>query len=165
MFTPGLPTACGEGLFCVFVVRNTRTTVVWIVGEVDLNSEEQLAYVAFALRGLPDVVVDLSRVTFCDQTLVRFLAELERRHLVTLRDPPRLCRDVLLVSAKPRAPRPGRLKEIDELPEVSPSAANPNQHPARGSTPCDAGPGARPVGTSVMSGRSSATMRAGLPRR
>ncbi len=93
--------AGAEGLFTVFVVGSDQTPVVWVVGEVDLFSEPQLLSVVFALRGAGAVTVDLSRVTFCDQTLVRFVDELRRGHVLAVRDAPRLCRELLRLSERP----------------------------------------------------------------
>jgi hypothetical protein len=124
----------GEGLFTVFVVRNDRTTVVWVVGEVDLDSEEQLACVGFALRGDADVIVDLSRVTFGDMTLVRFLADLRLGHRVTLRDAPRLCRELLTVSQRPGP-------DTDELTAFMPPIIDIRKSEVRGTIPAGAGTG------------------------
>ena len=109
--------AGAEGLFTVFVVGHDQTPVVWLVGEVDLFSELPLASVVFALRGAGAVTVDLSRVTFCDRALVRFVDELRRGHVLTVRDAPRLCRELLRLTerlpARPEPARPLPRRELD----------------------------------------------------
>ena len=80
------------------VVRDDRV-IVWLFGDVDQNVASDLRVVA---RHAPQVashlVVEGSRVTFCDSTLLRFIAEMTGRMSVTVRRPSRVFGQILELS-------------------------------------------------------------------
>jgi anti-anti-sigma regulatory factor len=70
--------------------------VVWLRGEIDLTLAADLAELARHARDLgPHVVLEVSRMTFCDATLINFIAAISAQVAVTVRRPPRLLVDLL----------------------------------------------------------------------
>jgi anti-anti-sigma regulatory factor len=80
------------------VVRDDRV-IVWLFGDVDQNVASDLRVIA---RHAPTVasqlVIEGSRVTFCDSTLLRFIAEMVSRMPVTVRRPSRVLAQILDLS-------------------------------------------------------------------
>lgn len=77
------------------VVRDDRI-VVWLFGDVDHRVASDLRVIA---RYAPDVAAQLvlegSHVTFCDSTLLHFIALMTSRMPVTVRRPTRMLRQIL----------------------------------------------------------------------
>ncbi|MFL6100279.1 MAG: STAS domain-containing protein [Actinomycetales bacterium] len=77
------------------VVRDGRV-IVWLFGDVDYRVASDLRVIA---QRAPEVashlVVEGSRVTFCDSTLLHFIALMASRMPVIVRRPTRVFRDIL----------------------------------------------------------------------
>ena len=72
--------------------------VVWLRGEIDLALAADLIELAAHVGDLgPHVVLEVSRMTFCDCTLVNFIAAVSAQVAVTVRRPPRLLVDLLQI--------------------------------------------------------------------
>jgi hypothetical protein len=70
--------------------------IVWLSGEIDLALAEILGHLARNLHLLvPHVVLEVSRMTFCDSTLISFVNDLAATVPVTIRRPDRLLCDLL----------------------------------------------------------------------
>lgn len=70
--------------------------VVWLRGEIDLALAVDLAGVAAQVSDLGrDLVLEASRMTFCDSTLVNFIGTVSRQVAVTVNRPPHLLIDLL----------------------------------------------------------------------
>jgi anti-anti-sigma regulatory factor len=70
--------------------------VVWLRGEIDLALAPDLTELARHARDLaPHIVLEVSRMTFCDVTLINFIAVISQQVAVTVRRPPRLLVDLL----------------------------------------------------------------------
>lgn len=70
--------------------------VVWLRGQIDLALAADLADLAAHVSDLgPHVVLEVSRMTFCDSTLVNFIAAISEQVAVTVRRPPRWLVDLL----------------------------------------------------------------------
>ncbi len=83
----------------MLVVVKRDEVIVWLVGDVDVNLSLQLHDVAQeAPRVARRLVVDGSRVTFCDSTLLRFIAIVSASMPVTVRRPSQIFADILAFS-------------------------------------------------------------------
>jgi hypothetical protein len=72
--------------------------VVWLRGDIDLALTEDLAQLEANVRVLgPHVVLEVSRMTFCDTTLVNFIAGISQEVAVTVRRPPPLLVDMIRI--------------------------------------------------------------------
>lgn len=81
---------------CVLTVAKRDEVIVWLVGEIDSSVALDLAQVVDnAKRMVPRLVIDGSRVTFCDSTLVGFIADAVDHMEVVVRRPSRLFVDLL----------------------------------------------------------------------
>jgi anti-anti-sigma regulatory factor len=84
---------------CVLTVLRGHAVIVWLIGDVDASVASDLDDIA---RYTPDVasrlVIDASRVTFCDSIVLRFIATVAAAVPVTIRRPSRLFADILAVS-------------------------------------------------------------------
>ena len=70
--------------------------IVWLRGEIDLALADDLAELVSHVHDLgPHLVIEVSQLTFCDVTLVNFLAAVSKEVAVTVRRPPRLLTDLL----------------------------------------------------------------------
>ena len=84
---------------CVLTVLKGDAVVVWLIGEVDLNVAADLNDIAEqAPRVGRRLVIDGSRVTFCESTALRFIASLGAALPVTIRRPSRVFADILAFS-------------------------------------------------------------------
>ena len=69
---------------------------MWLQGEVDLALAQDLDRLVLHARDLGfHTVLDCSQMTFCDCTVVSFIAALSDQVFVTLRRPPSLLMDLL----------------------------------------------------------------------
>ena len=74
--------------------------VLWLGGDVDLTLADDLAELEGHLRDLaPHLVLEVSSTSFCDSTLINFVASVCDDVSVTIRRPPRLLVDLLAVCA------------------------------------------------------------------
>jgi hypothetical protein len=81
---------------CVLTVAKPDEVIVWLIGEVDSTLGVDLARVAeHAPRVARRLVVDGSRVTFCDTTVSHFIALTAAVMPVVVRRPSRLLVDLL----------------------------------------------------------------------
>ena len=82
---PRRPHRYGE----VCVLLDPDEAVVWLHGDIDLGVQRELdAAVTDLFRADLPVLIDLSKITFCDSTAVRFLAHLLQAGLsVRVHDP------------------------------------------------------------------------------
>jgi anti-anti-sigma regulatory factor len=78
----------GEPAGSVLTSIELGRAVVWLRGEIDLTLAAELAELAGHARDLgPHVVLEVSRMTFCDSTLVNFIAAISAQVAVTVRRP------------------------------------------------------------------------------
>jgi hypothetical protein len=84
---------------CVLTVLQPHRAVVWLVGEIDIALTADLRDIADHIfdTGTTTLVVDGSRLRFCDATLATFLAAALRHGTVTIRRPPKLLTDYLTI--------------------------------------------------------------------
>jgi anti-anti-sigma regulatory factor len=90
---------------CVLVVLKGHDVVVWLIGEIDSNVAIDLDDI---VKQTPDItsrmIVDASRVTFCDSTALRFLATVAAIVPVTIRGPSRVFADLVSFSGLAQNP-------------------------------------------------------------
>jgi hypothetical protein len=90
-----IPTA-DQAPGCVLTVAKPDEVIVWLIGEIDSALGIDLARVAeHAPRVARRVVIDGSRVTFCDSTVAHFVALTAAVMPVVVRRPSRLLVDLL----------------------------------------------------------------------
>lgn len=108
-----------DGAFCpsgyVLTVLRRDHVIVWLIGEIDLNLALDLDDIAEHVpRVTQQLVIDGSRVSFCDSTLLRFVATVAVALPVTIRRPSPIFADILTLSglreqvsihSEPGAPR------------------------------------------------------------
>jgi anti-anti-sigma regulatory factor len=62
--------------------------IVWLAGRIDCSLADDFAELCAHARELgPHLVVEVTRMTFCDSTLTNFLAAVSRETAVTVRRP------------------------------------------------------------------------------
>ena len=84
---------------CVLTVARRDEILVWLIGEIDPSVGPDLLRIArHGLPAAPRLVIDVSRVTFCDSTLLRFLSEVGGVMQVVIRRPSRLVVELLSAS-------------------------------------------------------------------
>jgi hypothetical protein len=83
----------------LLIVAKPGEVVVWLIGDIDINLSLELHDVAVEAPRVADrLVVEGSRVTFCDSTLLRFLSIVAGSMPVTVRRPSRIFSDILAFS-------------------------------------------------------------------
>lgn len=83
----------------VHAVVKSDEVVVWLIGEVDLAVAAELDDVAEqAPRVARWLTIDGSRVTYCDSTLLRFIAQVSDSMYVVVRRPSAIFADILTLS-------------------------------------------------------------------
>jgi anti-anti-sigma regulatory factor len=81
---------------CVLTVAKPDEVIVWLIGEIDASLGLDLATIAeHAPRVAHRVVIDGSRVTFCDTTVTHFIELTAAVMPVVVRRPSRLLADLL----------------------------------------------------------------------
>jgi hypothetical protein len=72
--------------------------VVWLRGDIDLALTEDLSQLEAHVGALgPHIVLEVSQMTFCDTTLLNFIAALSKEVAVTVRRPPALLMDLIRI--------------------------------------------------------------------
>ena len=106
-------TGCGGGELegpgrtpgAVLVVLKGHDVIVWLIGEIDGNVAIDLDDI---VKQTPDIasrlIVDASRVTFCDSTALRFIATVAAAVPVTIRGPSRVFADIITFSGLAQNP-------------------------------------------------------------
>ena len=81
-------------------VMRSGHAVIWLLGEIDISVQGELATIAFAAAGLgTPLVIDPTHMTFCDNTLTAFLVSLTTQGAaVVVRNPTRLMLEWLTVA-------------------------------------------------------------------
>ena len=89
----------------VLAVLKGHDVIVWLIGEIDGNVVIDLEDI---VKQAPDfasrLIVDASRVTFCDSTALRFIATAAAAVPVTIRAPSRVFADIITFSGLARNP-------------------------------------------------------------
>jgi ABC-type transporter Mla MlaB component len=81
---------------CVLTVVKRDEVLVWLIGEIDVSVALDLAQIAeHAPRVADRLVIDASRVTFCDSTIAHFLDRVADAMPVVVRRPSQLFADFL----------------------------------------------------------------------
>jgi hypothetical protein len=87
----------------LMIVAKKDEVVVWLIGDIDINLSLELHDVAVeAPRVASRLVLDGSRVTFCDSTLLRFISIVCGSMPVAVRRPSRVFADILAFSGLTR---------------------------------------------------------------
>src|SRR5262245_47897879 len=97
---PTNPAAIGTTLSSsvLTVVRDDRV-IVWLFGDVDQRVASDLRVLAAQAPHVAQrLVIEGSHVTFCDSTLLRFVAQMIGRMSVTVRRPTRVLVQILDLS-------------------------------------------------------------------
>ncbi len=83
----------------MLIVAKKDEVIVWLMGDIDISLALQLHEVSVeAPRVASRLVLDGSRVTFCDSTLLRFISIVSASMPVTVRRPSRVFTDILAFS-------------------------------------------------------------------
>ena len=84
---------------CVLTVAKRDEVIVWLVGEIDSSVALDLTQVVDDAAGTATrLVIDATRVTFCDSTLANFIGHAANAMEVVVRRPSRLVVDLLVTT-------------------------------------------------------------------
>jgi anti-anti-sigma regulatory factor len=98
---PPAPAATPSG--CLLTVVRDGQVVVWLIGEIGVDVMLELRDVALHAPRVADrLVIDGSRVTFCESDLIRFIAAASAALPVSVRRPSRVLADILAFSGLTR---------------------------------------------------------------
>jgi hypothetical protein len=87
--TPALPGT-------ISTILKGRRAVIWLQGDIDLAMAGELGRVQALLpRHITHLLLDLSRMAFCDGTLIAFIEAMLEHHTVSVRQPSPLAADFL----------------------------------------------------------------------
>jgi anti-anti-sigma regulatory factor len=90
----------------VHAVFKSNEVVVWLIGELDISIGPELDELAEeAPRVANWLTIDASRVTYCDTTFLRFIAEVSEDMFVSVRRPSTIFTDILALSGLARRVR------------------------------------------------------------
>jgi anti-anti-sigma regulatory factor len=90
---------------CVLTVLRGHEVIVWLIGEVDDSLDPDLRDIAEQTSAFVSrLVIDGSRVTFCDSAVVRFIAGVAAAVPVTIRRPSRVFADIIELSGLAQNP-------------------------------------------------------------
>jgi anti-anti-sigma regulatory factor len=102
MFEPSSPFAVSTDHQlpgCVLTVARRDEVIVWLIGEIDLSVSpdlEQIAEHAPPVAGR--LIIDGSRLTYCDSTLAHFISVMSDSMQVVIRRPSRVLVDLLVAT-------------------------------------------------------------------
>jgi hypothetical protein len=92
-----------DAAFCTVSVLQPDRIVLWLIGQIDLAAEEELARATSqAVQARRRLDLDCSLITFCDLTLVAAVRRIERQASVRIRRPSPIVLDLLRVAGAPR---------------------------------------------------------------
>jgi anti-anti-sigma regulatory factor len=90
---------------CVLTVLKGDDVIVWLIGELDASIAMDLREIAEQMPGRAQrLVIDASRVSFSDSTVLRFIATMAASVPVTIRRPSRVFADLITISGLPKNP-------------------------------------------------------------